>query len=138
VNENKALRQGIPQQHPFATPSSRPHSPTKVSLDAHPIAAKPMILVPKPSAANPQKPKILPALSPIAADDAPETDAPKAHPRERVARIPAPARRHSVEPMTEAPEFPEIIDDAVSDDAITKPAPIIQVAKRSVKKPLPP
>jgi hypothetical protein len=145
VNENKALRQGFSQPHVFAAAPARPHSPTRVSIDGHPLVAKPLIVVPKPSAANPQKPKVLPALGPrqpSGADDPAESDVPEVKPRpnlrERVPRIPDPTRRHSVELITEGSDFPEISDEAVSDDAITTPAPILQLAKRSVRKPLPP
>jgi hypothetical protein len=114
-------------------------------MEGHPLAGKPVIVVPKPGAPCLQKPKVLPALAPrqpSGADDAPESDVPEVKPRanlhDRVARIPDPARRHSVELMTEGSDFPEVSEDAVSDDAITTPAPMLQLAKRSVRKPLPP
>jgi hypothetical protein len=141
VNENKALRQA-PQAYVFAVVPGRQHSPTK----AH-------VLVPKQSAANPPKSRLLPPLLPSDAEYVTEGEnceqpviSPEAKPRanlkEKMAglAIDAKPKRHSVEPLSPTPcEGTESQNDepATDDASMSMPAPILKLAKRNVRKPAP-
>jgi hypothetical protein len=148
VNENKALRHG-PQPALFPAAGPRPHSPTKPPSDLH--HGKPLIVVPKPTAAgNPAKSKILPGLAPLrpitpsGSENAGQPTAAEAKPRvnlrDRMSLLAdQPPVRHSLDPINPTPPdaaemaTPDFSDDP-GDGQAAMPLPLLKCAKRSVRK----